>query len=100
MSNQNNGGKFGTGAVFGALIGAALGLLYAPKSGEETRKKLKVEAEKIKQKPEVQKALKEVEKFKQKPEVKRAINEVNKLRKAVKSKVKTKTKPPVKKTTK
>lgn len=31
-------GAFMTGAMFGGLVGGALGLLYAPRSGEETRK--------------------------------------------------------------
>ena len=35
---SNNGGKFLLGALIGAVAGAAAGLLFAPKSGKETRK--------------------------------------------------------------
>ncbi|MFC2052676.1 YtxH domain-containing protein [Chloroflexota bacterium] len=38
MSNDNgNFGSFFAGLVLGGLIGAAVALLYAPQSGEETR---------------------------------------------------------------
>jgi len=30
-------GAFWTGLLFGALIGATVGMIYAPKAGEETR---------------------------------------------------------------
>lgn len=40
MAKKNNAGKF----VLGAAIGAALGVLFAPKSGKETRKELKNKA--------------------------------------------------------
>ncbi len=37
MSNESN---FITGIVIGAIVGAAAGILLAPESGEETRKKI------------------------------------------------------------
>ena len=36
--------KFGLGLAVGALVGAVAGILTAPKSGEETRKDLKLKA--------------------------------------------------------
>jgi len=35
-----NAGKFLTGLLSGAAVGAAIGLLFAPKKGADTRKKL------------------------------------------------------------
>lgn len=43
--NNSAGGLLG-GIVLGGLIGATLGLLFAPKKGEETRKQLKKSGEK------------------------------------------------------
>ena len=43
--NKHRGGGFTHGAIFGAVIGGILGILYAPDRGEETRKKLKVVAD-------------------------------------------------------
>ncbi|MBN1375075.1 MAG: YtxH domain-containing protein [Dehalococcoidia bacterium] len=40
MSKDSNAGFF-TGLVIGALIGAAISLLYAPQSGVETRRVVK-----------------------------------------------------------
>lgn len=37
MSNHSTG-KFVVGAFIGAAVGAVVGLLFAPKSGKETRK--------------------------------------------------------------
>ena len=37
MSSSNEGGAFFAGLVIGGLVGAALALLLAPQSGEETR---------------------------------------------------------------
>lgn len=37
---DNSSGKFILGAAFGAVVGGALAYLFAPRSGEETRKKL------------------------------------------------------------
>lgn len=40
--------SFVVGAVFGAVVGAALGMLFAPAEGKETRKKVKETQEKYK----------------------------------------------------
>lgn len=40
MSRDSNAGFF-SGLIVGALIGAAVALLYAPQSGEETRRIVK-----------------------------------------------------------
>ena len=45
MPKENHGnGKFAAGVVLGALIGASLAILFAPKTGEETRRILKKKA--------------------------------------------------------
>lgn len=41
MAHKNGGGEFFAGLVIGGLIGAALSLLLAPQSGEETRAQLR-----------------------------------------------------------
>ena len=43
MSKKSGWGKF----ALGALVGATLGILFAPKSGKETRKELKEKAEEL-----------------------------------------------------
>ncbi len=43
MSKKSGWGKF----ALGALVGGALGILFAPKSGKETRKELKEKAEEL-----------------------------------------------------
>jgi gas vesicle protein len=45
MSEKSNGGTFVAGIVVGGLIGTALGLLVAPRSGRETRRLLKKSAD-------------------------------------------------------
>lgn len=47
---QCGAGSFFSGMVFGGLVGAVLALLYAPQSGEKTRKILKEKAEDYKDK--------------------------------------------------
>ncbi|OGC47940.1 hypothetical protein A2886_01640 [candidate division WWE3 bacterium RIFCSPHIGHO2_01_FULL_42_13] len=39
--NHSKSGGFTNGLLIGALVGAALGLLYAPATGDKTRKKVK-----------------------------------------------------------
>ena len=41
MSQNNEGAAFFAGLVIGGLIGAALALLLAPQSGEETRAQIR-----------------------------------------------------------
>jgi gas vesicle protein len=41
MSDQNGGAEFFAGLVIGSLVGAALALLLAPQSGEETRAQIR-----------------------------------------------------------
>ena len=45
MSEKSNGGTFVAGIVVGGLIGTAIGLLVAPRSGRETRRILKKSAD-------------------------------------------------------
>lgn len=47
MENQNNKGKIIGSFVIGALAGATLGVLFAPKKGNKTRKQIASEASKI-----------------------------------------------------
>jgi len=44
QSDSDERGKFAAGVVFGLLIGASLGVLFAPKPGVETRKIVKKKA--------------------------------------------------------
>ena len=43
--NKDTGLSFTIGFLFGAVVGAAIGFLYAPKPGRETRELLKHKAE-------------------------------------------------------
>jgi gas vesicle protein len=44
MSNSDSGSKFAIGFTVGLAIGAALGFLFTPRSGKETRELLKDKA--------------------------------------------------------
>jgi gas vesicle protein len=41
MATENNGPNFLTGLLLGGIIGAVLGLLFAPQPGEQTREQLR-----------------------------------------------------------
>jgi len=44
MSDKNSGSGFGIGLILGIAVGAALGFLFAPRSGKETREMVKDKA--------------------------------------------------------
>lgn len=46
MSENGNAAEFGIGILVGAAIGVAIGILYAPHSGRETRIQLKEKVQK------------------------------------------------------
>jgi len=50
MSDKESGSNFLVGFIIGAIAGVAIGLLYAPKSGKETRALLKEKAGEVKEK--------------------------------------------------
>jgi len=45
MSEKDTGASFAIGFLLGAVVGVAVGFLYAPKPGSETRAMLKEKAE-------------------------------------------------------
>ncbi len=49
---KDTGISFTAGFILGAVAGVAIGFLYAPKPGKETRELLKEKAEKVKEKAE------------------------------------------------
>ena len=52
MSDKDGSGSFAIGFILGAVVGVAVGFLYAPKSGRETRELIKEKAEEVKEKAE------------------------------------------------
>jgi gas vesicle protein len=50
MSDKESGSNFIAGFIIGAIAGVAIGFLYAPKSGKETRALLKEKAGEVKEK--------------------------------------------------
>jgi len=48
--SQDRDGNFLAGIVVGAIVGAAMALLYAPQSGEKTRKLVAKKAKELKEK--------------------------------------------------
>jgi gas vesicle protein len=45
MASENEGSSFLTGLLLGGIIGAVLGLLFAPQPGERTREQLRARAD-------------------------------------------------------
>lgn len=45
MAEKDSGASFAVGFLLGAVVGIAIGFLYAPKPGEETRALLKEKVE-------------------------------------------------------
>lgn len=61
MGDKDSGSSFAIGFLIGAIAGVAIGFLYAPKAGKETRALLKEKAGEIKEKAgEVTEKAKEV----------------------------------------
>ncbi len=50
MSDRDTGSSFTIGFIIGAVAGVAIGFLYAPKAGRETRALLMEKAEEVKEK--------------------------------------------------
>ena len=50
MSDRDSGPSFTIGFLIGAAVGVAIGFLYAPQPGKETREMLKEKAEKAAEK--------------------------------------------------
>ena len=47
MDNKDSGPGFGIGIILGLAVGAALGFLFAPRSGKETRELVKGKAAEV-----------------------------------------------------
>ncbi|OGO41890.1 MAG: hypothetical protein A2137_05230 [Chloroflexi bacterium RBG_16_58_8] len=61
MGDRDSGSSFTIGFILGAIAGVAIGFLYAPKSGKETRAMLREKAGEVKEKTsEVTEKAKEV----------------------------------------
>jgi gas vesicle protein len=50
MSDRDTGSSFAIGFLIGAVVGVAVGFLYAPKAGKETRAMLIQKAGEVKEK--------------------------------------------------
>jgi gas vesicle protein len=76
---SQNGGDFLKGLIFGGLVGVAIGLLYAPKSGKETREDLTIKADEF-----ISKAKEEMEKHRE--EYDAAMERIKKTGSSIKNK--------------
>ncbi|MFH1169929.1 MAG: YtxH domain-containing protein [Chloroflexota bacterium] len=50
MTEKDTGANFTVGFIFGMVVGAAIGFLYAPKPGREVREIIKHKAEEVREK--------------------------------------------------
>jgi gas vesicle protein len=50
MSDRDTGSSFAIGFLIGAVVGVAVGFLYAPKAGKETRALLREKAAEVTEK--------------------------------------------------
>ncbi len=50
MSDRDTSSSFAIGFLIGAVVGVAVGFLYAPKAGQETRALLREKTEEVKEK--------------------------------------------------
>ncbi len=50
MTDKDSGSSFSIGFIFGLVVGAAIGLLYAPRPGREVREIIKHKTEEVKEK--------------------------------------------------
>jgi len=50
MSSQRSWGNLGVGFLLGAVVGVAIGMLYAPRAGMETRAMISEKADEVKEK--------------------------------------------------
>ncbi|MCA9385663.1 YtxH domain-containing protein [Candidatus Dojkabacteria bacterium] len=76
---------FVAGTILGAAVGAAVGILFAPRSGEETRTRLKLEGEKAYR--DVERSVRTFDKKTLQPAIKNAKKEIDDHVKTVKKEV-------------
>jgi len=50
MDNRSGVGGFAVGLILGAVVGLAVGFLYAPRPGQETREMLREKAKEVREK--------------------------------------------------
>jgi len=70
LAKEDQGDGFGLGFVLGLVIGGALGVIFAPQSGEQTRRQIANRASEIKESAEdlIEQARKNLEEAAQKVE--------------------------------
>ncbi|MGB4206887.1 MAG: YtxH domain-containing protein [Smithellaceae bacterium] len=77
---SQDSGDFFKGFIFGGLVGAIVGILFAPKSGRETREELALKADEL-----ISKAKEELEKHQE--DYEKALGKIEEVGSAVKESV-------------